>query len=56
VGERPTDTLALIFYVERKGEGPESVPAAIAFTPPGRDSSVELPTDVVETPPVEPEG
>jgi hypothetical protein len=35
VGDQPTDTLALIIYVERKGEGPEAVPATIAFTPAG---------------------
>jgi hypothetical protein len=54
VGGRETDQLALIFYVARKGAGPEAVPATIAFTPSGRDRPVELAIDVVETPPVEP--
>jgi hypothetical protein len=55
VGDRQTDELALIVYVARKGEGPEAVPATIEFTPAGGDRPVELATDVVETPPVEPE-
>jgi hypothetical protein len=56
VGDRHTDELALIVYVARKGEGPEAVPPTIEFTPAGHDVPVELATDVVETPPVEPEG
>ena len=56
MGDRYTDELALIVYVQRKGEGPEAVPATIEFTPAGHDRPVELATDVVETPPVEPEG
>ena len=45
-------------YVARKGEREDSepVPATIEFTPAGNDRSVELRTDVVETPVVEPEG
>jgi hypothetical protein len=45
----------LIVYVERKGAGPEPVPETVEFTPSGRDRPVDLPTDVVEAPPVEPE-
>jgi hypothetical protein len=56
VGGRDTDELALIVYVARKGEGPEAVPATIEFTPAGHDVPVELATDVIEAPPVEPEG
>ena len=56
MGDRQTDELALIVYVTHKGAGPETVPATIEFTPAGRDRPVELATDVVETPPVEPEG
>jgi hypothetical protein len=55
VGNRRTDELALIVYVERKGAGSEAVPATIKFTPTGHKGPVELATDVVETPPVEPE-
>jgi hypothetical protein len=44
-----------VLYVERKGEGAEPVPPTIPFTPAGGDP-VELLTDVVETPRVEPEG
>ncbi len=51
VDGRKTDDLALVFYVERKGTGPEPVPAVIAFTPPGSDDQVLLQTDVVESPP-----
>ena len=53
VGGRPTDTPALVLYVERKGPGPEQVPPAIEFTPAGRDRPVRLATDVVESPPFE---
>jgi hypothetical protein len=56
IRDRPTDELALIFYVERKGEGSEPVPATIEFAPSGRGEPVVLATDVVETPPVQPEG
>jgi hypothetical protein len=42
-----------VFYVERKGLGPEQVPPAVEFTPSGRDRPVRLATDVVESPPVE---
>ena len=56
LSDRHTDKLALILYVERKGEGREAVPATIEFTPAGHGRPVELATDVVETPPVEPEG
>lgn len=56
MGDRHTDELALIVYVARKGEGPEAVPPTIEFTPVGHDVPVELATDVVESPPVEPEG
>lgn len=52
-GGRATDRLALIFYVERK-PGPldgEAVPPVITFTPAGSDRGVEVPTDVVESPP-----
>jgi hypothetical protein len=42
-----------VFYVERKGPGPEQVPPAIEFTPSGRDRPVRLATDIVESPPVE---
>lgn len=49
---RATDRLALVFYVERKGQGPEAVPPTIPFTPAGGET-VELLTDVVETPQVE---
>lgn len=50
MGARRTDRLALVFYVERKGAGPEPVPPAIEFVPAGADRPVALPTDVVETP------
>jgi hypothetical protein len=56
VAGRPTDELALIFYVARKGEGPEAIPTTIELTPEGQDRPLALPTDVVETPPVQPEG
>jgi hypothetical protein len=55
VGDRQTDRLALIFYVDHKSEGPERVPATIEFKPSGHDHAVQLATDVVETPAVEPE-
>jgi hypothetical protein len=54
VAGKRTDTLAVIFYVERKGHVPEPIPATIAFTPSGQTAPIELPTDVVETPSVEP--
>jgi len=55
VSGRPIDELALIFYVAQKGQAAEAVPPSIEFTPEGEDRPVELLTDVVETPPVEPE-
>jgi hypothetical protein len=54
-GGKVTDQLALIVYVERKGSAKEPVPATIEFTPAGHDRPVELATDVVEAPPVEPQ-
>lgn len=53
---RRTDELAVIFYVDDKAAGDEPIPATITFTPSGRASAVELPTDVVETPPTNPAG
>lgn len=52
-GEQKTDRLALIFYVEHKLGAPEvePIPPAITFTPAGSDEPVEVPTDVVESPP-----
>jgi hypothetical protein len=52
VGGKRTDSLALIFYVQHKGDARVPIPITIAFTPSGHGSSVALPTDVVETPPV----
>lgn len=50
MGGRPTDRLALVFYVERKDGGAEPVPPVIEFVPAGGSGPVELPTDVVESP------
>jgi hypothetical protein len=52
---RKTDRLALVFYVDRKSPSDQAaagppIPPAFAFTPPGSDAPVQLPTDVVETP------
>jgi hypothetical protein len=51
---RKTDQLALIFYVDRRRVSPQAgappIPPAFTFTPEGSNASVELPTDVVETP------
>jgi hypothetical protein len=54
VAGRRTGTLALIFYVARKDHVADPVPDTIAFTPSGHSTPVELPTDVIETPRVEP--
>lgn len=57
VGGRPTDRLALIFYVEKKRPpggregGIEAIPPTITFTPPGAAHPVELLTDVREAAP-----
>lgn len=48
-GER-TDDLALIFYVERKGETACPVPATLEHRPAEGGEALEVPTDVVESP------
>jgi hypothetical protein len=55
IGGHLTDQLALIFYVERKDDAGEPVPSMISFTPSGFARPVSLLTDVVETPPAEPD-
>jgi hypothetical protein len=51
---RKTDQLALIFYVDRRRvtlqAGAPPIPPTFTFMPEGSNESVELPTDVVETP------
>jgi hypothetical protein len=60
VGGKPTEDLALIFYVSRKrpaGSGdPDAIPPVIRFTPKGAREAVLLPTDVREAEPAEAEG
>jgi hypothetical protein len=55
VGGRPTEALALIFYVTRKravSEGDAAaIPPTIAFTPRGASESVLLRTDVRDAEP-----
>lgn len=55
-GGAATGRLAVVFYVARKGAGPEPVPEVIEFVPEGEERPVALLTDVVETPAPEPEG
>ena len=59
VGGRPTDDLALVFYVTRKHSagsgGPDAIPQTISFTPTGANEPVLLPTDVREAEPAEAE-
>ncbi len=50
VGSKKTDDWSLIFYVERKGDGPEPIPPRLRFLPEGKHQEVELATDVVEAP------
>jgi hypothetical protein len=47
-----TDQLALLFYVEdKRSPRGERVPPSIRFTPEGTEEAVEVPTDVIESPP-----
>lgn len=53
-GGEKTDQLALIFYVDAK-QSPKSqpVPPSIRFAPKDSEEEVELPTDVIDSPPAE---
>lgn len=53
-GGEKTDQLALIFYIDSK-RSPRSqpVPPSIRFAPKDSEEEVELPTDVIESPPAE---
>lgn len=47
---RKTEEWSLIFYVERKGGGPEPIPPRLSYLPEGKHREVKLATDVVEAP------
>jgi len=55
VGGERTDELALIFYVERKGETEHPVPPILEHRPQEGGEAVAVPTDVVESPRAQPE-
>lgn len=50
VGGKRTHELALVFYVEKKGDAERPVPGTLEYRPEGDGEPAEVLTDVVESP------